>query len=205
MEWSGRYHLFVDMSKTKEMLLVSNVKKRTVTKPITIMCEEAETVDHQRHQGVHLNDRLDLRTKSDAVRKGVSRRYFLRKLRFFSVCSKKLEIFYHPVVVSVIYFAVVYFAGGQHQCQRCPHDQQLIHKARTIAGQNVRVSESVRDGRSMTNCCPPWTTHHTSCPLQRQQSSFPFGVIQPATIKTTSGNHSYYSLQNSITIPVLGR
>lgn len=95
------------------------------------------------------------------------------------MCSKMLEIFYHPVVVSVIYFAVVYFAGGQHQCQRCPHDQQLIHKARTIAGQNVQVSESVKDGRSMTNCCPPWTTHHTSSPLQRQQSSFSFGLIQP--------------------------
>lgn len=113
------------------------------------------------------------------MRKGVSRRYFLRKLRFFSMCSKMLEIFYHPVVVSVIYFAVVYFAGGQHQCQRCPHDQQLIHKARTIAGQNVQVSESVKDGRSMTNCCPPWTTHHTSSPQQRQQSSFSFGLIQP--------------------------
>lgn len=60
-----------------------------------------------------------------------------------------LELFYHPVVVSVIYFAVLYFAGGQHQCQRCPHDQQLIHKARTIAGQNVQVW--VSEGREVND------------------------------------------------------
>lgn len=71
-----------------------------------------ETVDRYRYLGIHLNDGLDWRTISDAVyKKGMSTMYFLRKLRSINVCSKMLEIFYQPVIVSFIYFAVV--------CWRC--------------------------------------------------------------------------------------
>lgn len=44
---------------------------------------------------VHLNDRLDWRTNSDAVyKKGLNRLYLLKKLRSFNVSSKMLAIFY---------------------------------------------------------------------------------------------------------------
>lgn len=38
----------------------------------------------------------------------VSRLYFPRKLRSFSVCRKAVGIFYHSVAVSAVYFVVVY-------------------------------------------------------------------------------------------------
>ena len=70
--------------------------------------EEAGVVEDYRYLGVHLKNRLDWTTNTNAVyKKKMSRLYFLRKLRSFNVCSKMLEIFYQSVMASAIYFAVV--------------------------------------------------------------------------------------------------
>lgn len=51
-----------------------------------------------RYLGVHLDKKLDWKINSEAVcRKGMSRRYFLRKLGSFNVRSKMFEIFYQHV------------------------------------------------------------------------------------------------------------
>ena len=58
--------------------------------------------------GVVIDNRLDWKSNTEAVyKKGMSRLYFLRKLRSFEVCTKMLEIFYQSVVSSTIFFAAV--------------------------------------------------------------------------------------------------
>ena len=52
--------------------------------------------------------RLDKTCNTDAVyKKRKSRLYFLKKLRFFSVCSKIFHIFYKSVEESAILSAVI--------------------------------------------------------------------------------------------------
>ena len=67
-----------------------------------------EEVEDYRYLGVVIDNRLDWKSNTEAVyKKGMSRLYFLRKLRSFEVCTKMLEIFYQSVVSSTIFFAAV--------------------------------------------------------------------------------------------------
>lgn len=45
----------------------------------------------------------------------MSKLYFLRKLRYFNVCSKMLEMFYQSVVASTLYLAVVRCGSSMEQ------------------------------------------------------------------------------------------
>ena len=77
------------------------------------MGEEVEVVEEYKYLGVHLDYRLDWRRNSDAVyKKGQSRLYSLRKLMFFSLCSKMLHIFYKSVVESSALSAAFCWAGS---------------------------------------------------------------------------------------------
>lgn len=59
-------------------------------------------VDTYRYLGVHLDKKLDWKVNTEAVyRKGMSRLYFLRKIRFFHVCSR------YDVSSQCIFFAAV--------------------------------------------------------------------------------------------------
>ena len=65
-------------------------------------------VDDYKYHGVHIDNKLDWKTNTKAVyKKGMSRLFFLRKLRSFNVCSRMLGLFYQSVVASALYFAVV--------------------------------------------------------------------------------------------------
>lgn len=60
-------------------------------------------VSDYKYLSVHLKNRLDLRTNSEAVyKKRMSRLYFLRKYRH---CTKLMETFYQSAVASTIFFA----------------------------------------------------------------------------------------------------
>ena len=62
-------------------------------------------MEDYKYLGVTINHRLDWRSNTEAVyKKGMSRLYFLRKLRSFNMCSKMLEIFYQSVA-SILFFA----------------------------------------------------------------------------------------------------
>ena len=93
VDWCNQNHLLLNVNKTKEMVV--DFRRTTVsTRPLKIMGEEVEVVEDYKYLGVHLNDRLDWSTNTNTVyKKGMSRLYFLRKLRSFNVCSKMLEIF----------------------------------------------------------------------------------------------------------------
>ena len=75
--------------------------KRTRNKPKSV-----EVVEEYGYLWVYLDSRLDWKCNTDAVyKKWKNRLYLLRKLKFFSVCSKMLHIFYKSVVESSVYFA----------------------------------------------------------------------------------------------------
>lgn len=63
-------------------------------------------VDTYSYLGVHHNNKLDCKVKSQAAyRKGMSKLYFLKKLRCFKICSNMLKIFYQSVIASAVVYA----------------------------------------------------------------------------------------------------
>ncbi|KAL3050872.1 hypothetical protein OYC64_001194 [Pagothenia borchgrevinki] len=88
-------------------------KRTSPPLPRCILGEEVAVVEDYKYLGVHLDNGLKWRINTDAVyKKGMSRLYFLRKLRSFNVCSKMLEIFYQSVVARALFFAAVCWGGA---------------------------------------------------------------------------------------------
>ncbi|KAI3365289.1 hypothetical protein L3Q82_010384 [Scortum barcoo] len=107
VEWCGLNHLQLNVTKTKE-LVVDLRKQRTRLNSVVIRGTEADIVDSYKYLGVHLDNKLDWTTNTDAIyKKGQSRLFFLRRLRSFNVYRTMLQIFYNSVVSSVIFYAVV--------------------------------------------------------------------------------------------------
>ncbi|TWW77662.1 hypothetical protein D4764_12G0010520 [Takifugu flavidus] len=78
------------------------------------------------------------------VQKPMSRLYFLRRLRSFSVCSRMLNMFYQSVMASTIFFAVVCWGAGIKA--KDANRLKLIKKAGSVAGCKLaNLDEVVRD------------------------------------------------------------
>ena len=93
-KWPGQNHLWLNISKTREMVTDFR-KKRTASQPLPILGKDAVE-----YLGVTINHTLEWRSNAEAVhKKGMSRLFFLRKLRSFNMCSKMLENFYQSVVL----------------------------------------------------------------------------------------------------------
>src|SRR4029434_237772 len=81
--------------------------------PVSIGGVSVEVVNTYKYLGVHLDSKLDWSANIDAIyKKGLSRLYFLRRLRSFNVCNKLLRMFYQSVVASVLFYAVVCWGGS---------------------------------------------------------------------------------------------
>ena len=148
VEWAGKNHLLLNVAKTREMV-VDFRRKRTVSQPLRILGEDVVTVEDYKYLGVHIDNGLKWKTNIDAVyKKGMSRLYFLRKLRSFNVCSKMLEIFYQSVVASVLYFAVVCWGSsiGAGDTNRL---NKLIKKAGSVIGCKPDTFEVVVERRAL--------------------------------------------------------
>lgn len=61
------------------------------------------------------------------------RLHFLRKLRFFNICAKMLEIFNQSVVASALYFAES-FGGSSIRASGINRLNKLINKSDSIIG-----------------------------------------------------------------------
>lgn len=59
--------------------------------------------------------------------------YFQKKLRFFNVCGKKLEIFHHCVMASALFSSVVCW-GGSILTSNTNRVKKLIKKAGNVIG-----------------------------------------------------------------------
>ena len=179
VEWSGRNHLLLNVAKTREMVIDFR-RNRTATQPLCILGENVTVVEDYKFLGVHLDNRLNWRTNTEAVyKKGMSRLYFLRKLRSFNVCSKMLEMFYQSVVASALLFAAVCWGSsiGAGDTNRL---NKLIKKAGSVIGCKLDTFQGTVERRTLDKLFsildnPEHPLHNL---LDRQRSTFSNRLIQ---------------------------
>ncbi|TWW77716.1 hypothetical protein D4764_12G0011060 [Takifugu flavidus] len=164
VRWSRENLQQLNVTKTKEMV----VDFSKSTSPPSISGKDVEIVPSYKFLGVQLDNKLEWSTNTDAVyKKAMSRLYFLRKLRSFSVCSRMLHVFYQSVMASTIFFAVVRWGAGI-KAKDANRLNKLIKKAGSVVGCNLaNLDEVVRDrkvleiadnhGQSLTPSITQWT------------------------------------------------
>ena len=175
----GRNHLLLNVVKTREMV-VDFRRKTTAPQPLRVLGEDVELVKEYKYLGVSIDNRLNWKTNINAVyKKGMSRLFFLRKLRSFNVCSKMLEMFYQAVVASALYIAVVCWGSsiGAGDTSRL---NKLIRKAGSIIGCKLDSLEKVVERRTLKKLLsildnPDHPLHHL---LQGQRSTFSNRLLQ---------------------------
>ncbi|TWW55995.1 hypothetical protein D4764_09G0010450 [Takifugu flavidus] len=142
-------------------------------------------MDLTRFLGVQLDNKLEWSTNTDAVyKKAMSRLYFLRRLRSFSVCSRMLHMFYQSVMASTIFFAVVCWGAGI-KAKDANKLNKLIKKAGCVVGCKLaNLDKVVRDRMVlklrtvMDNPSHPF--HNT---VDKLRSSFSTRLLQPRCSK----------------------
>ena len=83
-------------------------RSKTPYQSVCIDGWEIETIQTCKYLGVVLENKLEWSANIEAVyRRGQSRLFFLRWLRSFNVCSDMMCMFYHTVIESALFFAVV--------------------------------------------------------------------------------------------------
>ncbi|TWW65250.1 hypothetical protein D4764_21G0001500 [Takifugu flavidus] len=142
-----------------------------------------------RFLGVQLDNKLEWSTNTDAVyKKTMSRLYFLRRLRSFSVCSRMLHMFYQSVMASTIFFAAVCWGAGI-KAKDANRLNKLIKKAGSVVGCRLdNLDEVVRDRmvlklRTIMDS-PSHPLHNT---VDKLRSSFSSRLLQPRCSKERDG------------------
>lgn len=159
--------------------------KRTPPTPTTIYGEDVEIVDTYRYLGVHKNNKLEWSDHKDTLcKKGHSRLFFLKRLRS-SLCSRQPQIFYQPVIASVLPFTMVCWMGiintrdkqtgeenklccGSHSGQsEVVAEQRMRRKPNSMLENNTHLIHSMLMGmRSMFTHRPmPQTLHKALWPI----------------------------------------
>ncbi|TWW65156.1 hypothetical protein D4764_21G0000560 [Takifugu flavidus] len=152
--------------------IISNFKKTGV---------HGVFVDHSSPSG----HKLEWSTNTDAVyKKAMSRLYFLRRLKSFSVCSRMLQMFYQSVMASTIFFAAVCWGAGI-KAKDANRFNKLIKKAGSVVGCRLdNLDEVVRDRmvlklRTIMDS-PSHPLHNT---VDKLRSSFSNRLLQPRCSK----------------------
>ncbi|TWW81352.1 hypothetical protein D4764_01G0011670 [Takifugu flavidus] len=136
VRWSRENLLQLNVTKTKEMV-VDFSKSKSPPSPVCISGKDVELVPSYRFLGVQLDNKLEWSTNTDAVyKKAMSRLYFLRRLRSFSVCSRMLHMFYQSVMASTIFFAAVCWGAGI-KAKDANRLNKIIKKAESVVGCNL--------------------------------------------------------------------
>ncbi|TWW59213.1 hypothetical protein D4764_06G0007430 [Takifugu flavidus] len=184
VRWSMENLLQLNVTKTKEMV-VDFSKSKSPPSPVCISGKEVEIVPFYRFLGVQLDNKLEWSTNTDAVyKKAMSRLYFLRRLRSFSVCSRMLHRFYQSVMASTIFFAVVCWGAGI-KAKDANRLNKRIKKAGSVVGCKLaNLDEVVRDRmvlklRTIMDS-PSHPLHNT---VDKLRSSFSNRLLQPCCSK----------------------
>ncbi|KAI3373786.1 hypothetical protein L3Q82_022363 [Scortum barcoo] len=118
VEWSKQNHLRLNVNKTREMVIDFRRKKMPSQPLYGSGGRWWNEVEDYKYLGVVIDNRLDWKSNMEAVyKKGMSRLYFLRKLRSFNVGSKDVGDFL-PVCCCQCHFLCCRVLGQQHQSQR---------------------------------------------------------------------------------------
>lgn len=120
--------------KNKEMVIEFK-KSKTPISPVSTGGEDVEIVKSQKYLGVYINSKLDWSKNTLAIyKKGQSHLHFLRRLRSFDVWGPMLNVFYHSVVESTLFFAVTCWGTGMKVA-----DENNINKLLKKAGSMLRT------------------------------------------------------------------
>ena len=104
VSWCKENFLFLNVKKTKELIIDFRKKKEPV-KPTMIDNEEIEIVDHYKYLGTIIDSKLTFNQNTDLIyKKGQQRLYFLRTLRNFSVDKTIMSLFYRTFIQSILSF-----------------------------------------------------------------------------------------------------
>ncbi|KAI3374361.1 hypothetical protein L3Q82_005960 [Scortum barcoo] len=175
-EWCGLNHPQLNVTKTKE-LVVDFRKQRARLNSVTIRATEVDIVDSYKYLGVHLDNKLDWTINTDEIyKKGQSHLFFLRRLRSFNVCRTMLQMFYHSVVSSIIFYAAVCWGSRLKTAGDTNRLNKLIRRPGSVLGVELESVVEVSERRMlrkllsiMDNVCHLLHATLTSC-----QSSFLF-------------------------------
>ena len=106
-------------------------------------------MDSYKYLGVVLDNKLEWTTNMGAVyKKGLSRLYFLRRLRSYNVCNRMLQMFYESVVASTVFFAVVSWGAGI-KAKDANRLNKGIKKAGSVVGSMLATLEEVAEDRRL--------------------------------------------------------
>ena len=103
-----------------------------------------------------------------------NRLYFLRRLGSFNVCRTTLQMLYHSVVASVIYYAVVFW-GSRVKAADADRLNKLIRKVRSALG--VELESLWRSGRGGCRVYSAYTQHILSIMDNASSPAHHNGVI----------------------------
>ncbi|KAK0135140.1 hypothetical protein N1851_029041 [Merluccius polli] len=155
-------------------------RKKLPSQPVRIRGEVVEEVEDYKYLGVVIDNRLDWKANSEAMyKKGMSRLYFLRKLRSFNVCSKMLELFYQSAVASTIFFAVVCW-DSSIRASDSNRLNKIIRKAGSVLGFKLVSLESVMERRMLNKLLTIMDNdqHPLYQTVDRQRSIFSHRLLQ---------------------------
>lgn len=111
-EWCCGNSLFLNISKTKEMVIDFR-KKPLPLQPVTINEIVIETVNEYKYLGTIIDHKLTWSANTLArYSKAQQRLFFLRKLRSFNAENSTLTLFYLTFIQSVVTFAIQCWGGG---------------------------------------------------------------------------------------------
>ena len=150
-------------------------RKKMPSQPLCIRGEVVEKVEDYKYLAVVIDNRLDWKSNTEAVyMKGMSRFYFLRKLRSFTVCSKMLEIFYQSVVASVISLLLCVGAAASEPATLT----DLIKSSRSLALFMVSGWSLLRRTLNKLLSIMDHDQHFLHHTVDRQRSSFSNRLLQ---------------------------
>ena len=153
VKWCKEHFLLLNVDKTKEVIIDFR-KKKSALLPIFINNQEVKRVDSYKYLGVTIDSELNWKAHSNNIFKKLnSRMYFLRKINYFRVNSKILELFYKSFLESLISFALTCW-GGNVRMNNKERINQIIKKANKIIS---------KTSHSPSNICDFDSLYHVNC------------------------------------------
>ena len=178
--WCEQNHLQLNVTKTKELVVDLRRAKAPVA-PVSIHGVQVDIVEEYKYLGVYLDHKLDWTRNTEAVyKKGLSRLYFLRRLRSFNICRTMLRMFYESVVASAILYAIVCW-GSRLKVADTNRLNKLIRKASDVVGVQLDSLTEVMERRMLSRLQDIMdnTFHPLHSVLDNHRSTFSARLIPP--------------------------
>lgn len=145
--WCTLNHLQVNIGKTKE-LVVDVHRIRPPLTPVSIQEADVEVVRCYKYLEVHLDNRREWARNTETLYKR-GQLYFLLRLGSFNVCQRMLQIFFHSMVASAIYYVAV-CSGHSMKAGDADRFNKQARKASSRIGVWLDLLEAVVEKRMLT-------------------------------------------------------